>query len=498
MQTVSDALRWWAHITPDVLALSIDGDAISYRALYDWSGKIAARLLAMGLVPGDRVSIAAANSANYCALIAGIIRAGGTVAPLNMRYTKTEVAELVEDQTPRFAFADEARLGLFEGLEPELFDLGVVRDWRDDGLADPRVAHDPDQAVVIIATSGSTAKPKGVMLTHRSMTSYAAAWAVEEPHCAKGARIIVPAPLSTSAGFVQLIHYTVLGCSLHFVSAFDPDAFLDLIVTKRITGFGGVPLFFERIAQTSGFARADLSSVTMATTGGAAVPRALQDVWGERGVVLRQIYGQTEAGGNATIMPEALAGEFPEKCGRGGVFTELAIAGEDGAHLPAGELGEIVLRGPGIMKGYWNNPEETGRALKQGWLHTGDLGTLDERGLLQFVDRKKDIIISGGLNISAAEVERAVAGFDGVAEVMVIAAKDAKFGETPMAVIHATTEIDVAALIAHCNDRLADFKVPRYVAIEAEPLPRTATGKLAKPVMRDKYRDAATTLRKVR
>ncbi len=215
-------------------------------------------------------------------------------------------------------------------------------------------------------------------------------------------------------------------------------------------------------------------------------------------MVLRQIYGQTEAGGNATIMPEALAGEFPEKCGRGGVFTELAIAGEDGAHLPAGELGEIVLRGPGIMKGYWNNPEETARALKQGWLHTGDLGTLDERGLLQFVDRKKDIIISGGLNISAAEVERAVAGFEGVAEVMVIAAKDAKFGETPMAVIHATTDIDVAALIAHCNDRLADFKVPRYVAIEAGPLPRTATGKLAKPVMRDKYRNAAECLPKIR
>lgn len=313
MQNLGDALRWWAHITPGALALAIDGDRISYRTLYDWSGRIAADLIASGIKPGDRVSICAANSAEYCALIYGIIRAGGIVSPLNMRYTRTEIAELAGDLAPALVFADSDRAGLFDALDVPVRDLSSVRDALEGAAAEPGLVFDPDAPVVIIATSGSTARPKGVMLTHRSMSAYAAGWAMEEPHCAKGARIIVPAPLSTSAGFVQLIHYTVLGCSLHFVSAFDPDHFLDLIVRERINGFGGVPLFFERIAAAAGFGDADLSSITMATTGGARVSRDLQQLWAERGVVLRQIYGQTEAGGNATIMPEALAGEFPEK-----------------------------------------------------------------------------------------------------------------------------------------------------------------------------------------
>jgi fatty-acyl-CoA synthase len=148
--------------------------------------------------------------------------------------------------------------------------------------------------------------------------------------------------------------------------------------------------------------------------------------------------------------------------------------------------------------GYWNNPEATAQTLKDGWLYSGDLGVLDENGLLTFVDRMKDIIISGGLNISAAEVERAVLSYGGIEEVMVIAAKDKKFGETPMAVVYARGEIDIPSLVAHCNARLADYKVPRYVVIEREPMPRTATGKLSKPTVREKYRDAADTLPRVR
>ena len=217
-----------------------------------------------------------------------------------------------------------------------------------------------------------------------------------------------------------------------------------------------------------------------------------------KGIVLRQIYGQTEAGGNSTIMPADLATLFPEKCGRGGIFTQLGIVDSEGRRLPPGEVGEIIMRGPGIMAGYWNNPEATAEALKDGWLHSGDLGVLDEQGLLTFVDRMKDIIISGGLNISAAEVERSILAFKGVEEVMVIAARDKKFGETPMAVVYTRGEINIPDLIAHCNEQLSDYKVPRYVAIEHEPMPRTATGKLAKPAMRTKYADAADTLPRVR
>jgi fatty-acyl-CoA synthase len=197
-------------------------------------------------------------------------------------------------------------------------------------------------------------------------------------------------------------------------------------------------------------------------------------------------------------MPADLAREAPEKCGWGGPHTEIVTVRPDGARCEAGEVGEILIRGPGRMIGYWNNPEATAEAIRDGWLHTGDLGMLDERGLLTFVDRMKDIIISGGLNISSAEVERAVSEYPGVEEVVVIAAPDPRFAETPMAVLYAAADIDVAALIAHCNGRLADYKVPRYVVVEAEPLPRLATGKLSKPAVRAKYKDRVAELARVR
>tara|TARA_R110001599_G_scaffold123150_2_gene295498 strand:+ start:614 stop:2110 length:1497 start_codon:yes stop_codon:yes gene_type:complete len=498
MQTISSALAWWADTTPDSIALSFGSEKISYGRLCAWSEHIARELISAGVERGDRVGVCAANSAEYCALIEAIIRVGAIVAPLNMRYTLFEMRELLEDTSPRLVFADEERRMKLAELN---IDLRAIEDIRSfDKRSRTHIDREtrPDDPVVIIATSGSTAKPKGVVLTNRSMTTYVAGFALEEPDCTKGSRVIVPAPLSTSAGFVQLVHYTTMGCSLFFESAFDPEVFLDILVRERINAFGAVPLFFERISDCAGFDAADLSHIRIATTGGSSVSRALQERWMSKGIVLRQIYGQTEAGGNSTIMPADLATLFPEKCGRGGIFTQLGIVDSEGRRLPPGEVGEIIMRGPGIMAGYWNNPEATAEALKDGWLHSGDLGVLDEQGLLTFVDRMKDIIISGGLNISAAEVERSILAFKGVEEVMVIAARDKKFGETPMAVVYTRGEINIPDLIAHCNEQLSDYKVPRYVAIEHEPMPRTATGKLAKPAMRTKYADAADTLPRVR
>jgi fatty-acyl-CoA synthase len=197
-------------------------------------------------------------------------------------------------------------------------------------------------------------------------------------------------------------------------------------------------------------------------------------------------------------MPAHLAAQYPEKCGRGGIFTELAIVDANGKRVPPGTPGEILIRGPGTMIGYWNNPEATVATIKDGWLHTGDLGVLDEDGMLTFVDRLKDIIISGGLNISAAEIERCLCEFAGVEEAAVIAASDAKFGETPLAIVYGTQSINGKKLIEHCNARLADYKVPRYLVIALEPLPRLATQKISKPALREKYKDAANRLERVR
>jgi fatty-acyl-CoA synthase len=173
--------------------------------------------------------------------------------------------------------------------------------------------------------------------------------------------------------------------------------------------------------------------------------------------------------GAITLTPRELAVEFPEKCGRGGIFTEIATIDADGNRTPAGVPGEIILRGPTLMKGYWNNPDATAEVMMpDGWMRTGDMGVLDEQGHLTFVSRLKDIIISGGLNISAAEVERVIGEIEDVLEVVVFGMPDPKFGETPMAVVHSTREIAADMVVEHCRGKLADYKVPREAAAQGK------------------------------
>lgn len=497
-QTLPSAIAWWARMRPDQPAVVLGDDALTYREYRQWSDRVAAMLIADGLAPGERVGICATNSLAYVALIMGIIRAGGIVTPINFRYTAREIAEQCEVTEPRFVFADPpfADHVANAGHAPRALD-GIAA-LRGGPVARPAHDPDPDAPVVIIATSGSTARPKGVVFTNRSMTAYAADWAVEETSSAAGSRVISLAPLNTSAGFVQLMHYTVQGCTIYMVPQFDPLDALRLIERERINCFGAVPAFFEFIAALPEFADTDLSSLRLATAGGSRVSRQLLETYRAKGIVIRQIYGQTEIGGNATMMPEHLALSEPEKCGWGSVFMDLRVVRPDGSDCDPGETGEILMRSPAMMQGYWRNPEETARTIRGGWLHSGDLGTLDERGLLTFVDRLKDLIISGGLNISAAEVERVVTEFPGITEALVIAAPDPKFGETPLAVIHGPAEIDIPALIKHCDANLANYKVPRYVAFSPEPLPRLATGKLSKPATRERYADAHQRLPRVR
>lgn len=498
MQTINDAIRWWAKVQPDSVSLDFGDDQITYNEHHEWSERIASYLISEGVQPGDRVGICAGNSLSYCVLILGIMRAGAIVLPLNMRYTPHELAEILDDTTPRLVFADEERLPRLGSLKTDARSFDAINAVRKGEVVSVDLVLEPDAPVVIISTSGSTAKPKGVVFTQRTMTGYVASAAIEESKLQAGSRVVVPAPLSTSAGFVQLTHYTALGCTLFFLKAFEPKSFLKILVEKKINGFGAVPVFFEAVSMLPEFETADLSSITMATSGGAPVTQELQAIWMKKGIIVRQIYGQTECGGNGTIMPEHLAAEQPEKCGFGGVFNEIRIVDDHGQDVPPHTVGEIIMRGPGNMIGYWNNPKATEETIKNGWIYSGDLGKVDDQGLLTFVDRKKDIIISGGLNIAAAEVERTVLAYPGVLECMVIAAKDKKFGETPLAVIYANSEIEVPRLIEFCNERLADYKVPRYVAIESEPLPRTATGKVHKPSMREKYHNAAEVLPRVR
>jgi fatty-acyl-CoA synthase len=209
----------------------------------------------------------------------------------------------------------------------------------------------------------------------------------------------------------------------------------------------------------------------------------------------------TEAGGVATATLKSEALEHPDSCGTGSIFTEVRVMGEDGSLLGPGQPGELVVRGPSVTPGYWDDPKSTAMAIRDGWLHSGDLGTSDDEGRITFVDRMKDLIISGGINISPVELEAAIAGLDGVEEVAVIAARDPRFGETPAAIVTVapgSEGLTEAAVVAHCEKILSDYKVPRYVVLRSEPLPRLPSGKLAKRAIREEYLDISERFTRAR
>jgi fatty-acyl-CoA synthase len=503
--TLIELIRWWAIERADEPAIVTVDDRVTYRELDRWADAVADWLIGEGLMAGDRVSIYAANSLAWCVMAQGVMRAGGLTAPINPRFTVSEASYMLGRVRPRFLLHDDARAGHAQELgvaQPDMrvLSLDVVHQFRGAAPAMPRPQRDvhADSSVVIIPTSGSTGYPKGVVLSHRSMLcnytdfALAHAWAAEHP------RIMVFGPLCTSAGFYVLHECLVFGGTAFIEEAFDAHKALKRVADDRITILMGAPVFFERMAACPEFADTDMSSVRMVQSGGARVSRQLLETWMKKGLVLQQMYGQTEAGGNATINSREDSIEFPEKCGRGMPCTRLLTVDTDGRPCPPNVPGEILIKGPGIMVGYWDDPAATAKAIVNGWLHTGDLGAIDESGLLTMLDRLKDIIISGGLNISAAEVERVIAEFPGIDEVAVIAANDDRFGETPLAVIYSQTGVDVGQLVAHCSKHLSDYKVVRYVAVHAEPLPRLATGKISKVDLRKQYADAHLTLTRVR
>ncbi|TAM69713.1 AMP-binding protein [Mycobacterium sp.] len=504
--TVADALTWWARSKPNLVAVDFDGDAVSYRELDTWADGVAADIHAAGVAPGDRISIVGANSLEWCVAALAGFKVGAIVAPFNQRMVAPELAVLVGDCEPKIVFCDEstrARIDEVHAANPGF----TVRSLEGDVRPLRHSAHPPIRSraadlaepTAIVYTSGTTGTPKGVIFTHGTIAGEMHEWHLLEPIESNGLRQLMVLPLFSAAGLIWGICRVILhGGTLLLQPRFDPGHALEVLTTQHVTTFVGPPILFEQIAAQPGFVDAELSSITTSHVGGARVPVELVKKWHAKGVVLRQIYGQTEIGGSATAMPHDEALLRPEQCGWGGIFTKVRVVDENDEDVPAGTRGQILLRGPGMMPGYWCNEQATKAALKGGWLHTGDIGVLDERGYLTFVDRQKDMIISGGLNIAPMEIEIVLQEMPGVEEVAVISVPDPKFGETPAALIYTDTTISAGDVVAWCNQRLADYKVPRYVVFTDAPLPRMASGKIAKRELRATYADIPETHPKVR
>lgn len=504
--TVVDALTYWSRSKPDLPAIDFDGDVVSYAELSSWADGVAHDLASRGVAPGDRVGFLGANSLEWAVASLGAMKVGAIAVGFNQRMLTGELTTLVDDCEPSVVYCEEALLPRLEEVQQarNTFSIAVfekdVRPLRGREHAKYRSpVVDLDAPTAIVFTSGTTGKPKGVIFTHATIAGEMHEWSLMEPIQPNGLRPVLVLPLFTAAGIVWGISRVVLhGGTLFLQPGFDPSSALRVLSEDKANTLTGPPILFEQIAKVPGFADTDLSHMITAHVGGARVPVDLLRKWQAQGVSLRQIYGQTEIGGSATAMPRDEAAEHPDKCGWGGIFTKIRVVDPEGNDLPPDEVGQILLRGPGMMPGYWRNEEATRAALIDGWLQTGDLGKLDENGYLTYVDRLKDMIISGGLNISPAEIETVINQIPEVEEVAVISVPDAKFGETPAALVRTTTEMKESEIVGFCNERLADYKVPRYVVFLDEPLPRMPSGKIAKRQLRDTFAHVPDNYERVR
>ena len=487
--SVASALHWWARTKGDRTAIVCGADQLDYRTLRNWSSRVARRLQQAGVGSGDRVGVLGGNNVNWVAAAYGVIKAGAVLVPLNPRLVPTELTKLLHESGAGLVLAQESiRAPDQDGLGDRVLGFDELASLREGPDDEYRLERAPDEPVAVLFTSGSTGVSKGVICTNRTLLDIVFEASLVEEGLNKGARSLLLLPLCFTPGLVWgLVMTTVLGGTLVVEPDLEPSRAVGVLSKHRIQVLFGVPLIFQALAEAPEFGGADLSELRTAVVGGAAVPLPLLDAWAAKGVPLRQIYGMTEVGGIATATLPDEAAQHPDSCGAGSVFTDLMVVRKDGTECAVGEPGEILMRGPGVTPGYWQDSETTAHALRDGWLHSGDLGVRDNEGRLTFLDRLKDLIISGGINISPVEIEAVLSAQSGVREVAVIPAPDERFGETPAAIVSVTGPVKADDLLAACRAQLAGYKIPRYLILRDEPLPRLPSGKISKRAVRDEY-----------
>jgi fatty-acyl-CoA synthase len=484
----------------DGAAAAIDdrGVVMSYRELADRSQALAGHLISAGCTRGDRIATLTGNSAEHVVLLFACARAGMVLVPLSWRLTATELAAQLADARPALFFVEEdfgvtAQAALAQLTEPvptcRLGRVGVELELP--AGVEPGAAAAPvrdDDALLMIDPSGTMRRPRGAVLTHANCfwTSLSLSRTLEIQ--SDDVVLSILPQFHIGAWTIQNLLAWWTGARVVLERGFDPGRVLRLIGEKRVTTMMGVPSNYLFLAQHPAFADADLSSIRYAVVGGAPMPEPLLRTWLGRGVQLAQGYGLTEAAPNVLCLrPEDARGHVGS-AGKPYPHVDVAVADPvSGARLDGPARGELLVRGPNVFAGYWRDPESTAFALRDGWLHTGDLVARDGDGYYRVLDRVDDVFISGGENVSPAEVESVLFEHRAVADVAVVGRADARWGEVGVAyvVMRAGALTDAVELIEHCRGRLAAFKVPRAVVFTDE-LPRSSVGKVLRRALRDR------------
>jgi acyl-CoA synthetase (AMP-forming)/AMP-acid ligase II len=466
---------------------------LTYRELGDRVARLAEGFARIGLRRGDRVVLLMPNRPELVEALWAAFHGGFVAVPVNWHLHPDEVeyivghcgaaAVVVSDETAAATHALPAAVRVLRVARADGSSAGL--DYEDVLAAEPAPAVDtaPDDPAWLFYTSGTTGRPKGATLTHRNLAAMTGAYFHDLDPVADGSTYLHAAPLTHGSG-LYLLPSTARGATQVIApgTSFSTGRFVALLAEHRVTHAAFLaPTMLRRVVdEARGRAFPDLRSIVV---GGAPLYRedlrAAVEVFGP---IVTQMYGQGEAPMTITVMPAAAALDHPGSCGRAFHGVEVRIADPDGEPVADGADGEVLVRGDVVMRGYWDNPDATAATLAGGWLHTGDIGHLDD-GYLHLTDRAKDVIITGGSNVYPREVEEVLLTHPAVREVAVVGVPDPEWGESVRAFVVATGEPSPDELIRHCRDRLASFKKPREVVMVAE-LPKNAAGKILKRELR--------------
>lgn len=520
MNTV-EFLQISSAVVPDREALvevGGNGARITYGEMYPRVVRLANALQGLGVERGQKVAIMSINSAEYVVTYYACAMVGATLVPLNARAKDEELTHMLNVSQCQVIFVSDRYIDLVERIRPTLThtqhfiayesgqggytDYNQLIDQSSD--EEPWVEIDDHDATLLIFTSGTTALPKGVQLTYQDLVAYVTnTMAPADPEVHE--KTLVSAPFSHVAGATAMMSSIWGGRTLVILPAFTPEGWLRAVHEEKATHSFVVPTMLKRIMEVPNFEEYDLSSLKLITYGAAPMPyevvRRACDIFPPRGIGLMNAYGQTESTSTLTFLgpdDHDLSTDTEKRerrlrsVGRPMPDVTIAIMDDRNNPVPAGEEGEICVKSDRVMKGYYKQEDATSTAIIDGWLHTGDVGKLDEDGYLFITGRKKDLIIRGGENISAGEIENCLEMHPKIDEAAVIGVPDLDWGEVVKAVLvlKPGEQITLDEVVTHCKAHLASFKAPAYIAIVDE-LPRNPMGKVLKTELRKMYGGAA-------
>ena len=496
---LSEVIRQRARIHPHREAYVFEGLGISYVDFHDRACKAGRMLQDQGLAKGDRVGILCLNGVEAVDLVFGAIMAGIIPVSLPWKAVPQEYASIITDAGAKHVFAAPMFIPALAALPGTVqvhpLDADLKKNMDAAKSLEP-VAQSAGGPAAIIYTSGTTGTPKGVMLSHANLYACASLCAMETPGFGPTTRLLVCGPLYSIFGFGAFFSSLYTGCTAVLLPMFDPGGALSAIQEERVTHALFAPIMMRAMAAVPDASSFDMRTLQHIQYGGSPMPEALM-----RRVLelfqcdLTQVYGLTETTGvgcalryddHRAILSETAEGRLPPiaSAGKPGLGLQLAICDDNGEQLPAGEVGEVRMKGDVVSMGYWGDREENERFLADGWFITGDMGVMDEAGYLTLVDRRNDMIVSKGVNIFPAEIELVLEKHPDVKECAVVSAPHEDFGEEVCAVV-VTSRSDLGLLEVRkwCEGKVADGKLPSRLEF-MDTLPRTLTGKVLRRAVR--------------